>query len=85
MILSYTHNQVFYEPQTSSDVETVLRDYGLAISSVCLIKITALMISPTQPPKTVRNPGRMAPCSSLLSAGSSPKVGYSVDQYITGG
>jgi len=27
---------VFYEPQTSSDVETVLRDYGLAISSVCL-------------------------------------------------
>ncbi|ORY29962.1 helicase C-terminal domain-domain-containing protein [Naematelia encephala] len=26
--------QVFYEPQTSGDVETVLRDYSLAISSV---------------------------------------------------
>lgn len=26
--------QVFYEPQTSGDVETILRDYALAISSV---------------------------------------------------
>lgn len=26
--------QVFYEPQTSSDVEAILRDYSLAISSV---------------------------------------------------
>ena len=26
--------QIFYEPQTSGDVESVLRDYALAISSV---------------------------------------------------
>jgi len=27
--------KLFYEPQASGDVETVLRDYALAISSVC--------------------------------------------------
>ena len=32
-----TYRKVFYEPQTSGDVETTLRDYALAISSVCAV------------------------------------------------
>lgn len=31
--------QVFYEPQTSGDVESILRDYALAISSVSYIEM----------------------------------------------
>jgi len=59
---------VFYEPQTSSDVETVLREYGVAISSVCPMTDPDMDLAENQSQAASQNGGKSRKNGALLFA-----------------
>jgi chromosome transmission fidelity protein 1 len=72
------NNQVFYEPQTSGEVEATLRDYALSISSVsCLSpRCAEAKLTNSVKPEERKRANERALCSSPSLAASFQKVDH---------
>lgn len=75
---------MFYEPQTSSDVETVLRDYGLAISSVCPMTGPDMDIAENQSQVASQNGEKSRKNGALLFAVVGGKLSEGKHSYPSG-